>query len=80
MGEAVGDPHILGRDPLCGDWGAGSSRHPYYVLRHMEHGSQHGSLLILFFFYITIYFWLCWVFIAVQAFLLLRKAGAALEL
>ena len=36
MGEAVGDPHILGRDPLCGDWGAGSSRHPYYVLRHME--------------------------------------------
>ena len=32
----------------------------------------------MFEFYLSIYFWLCWVFVAAQAFLRLWRAGATL--
>ena len=35
--------------------------------------------LINLFIYLFIYFWLCWVFVSVQGFLQLRRAGATLH-
>lgn len=35
-GGCHGGPTGSGRDPLCGDRGSGSSRHPHSVLRHVD--------------------------------------------